>query len=119
MSNVQTKTLYWDRVPVFYIAEPGYYAEKEVGDAIRSVMDTRPVVIRSLPTTGSKVALFKTSPGGDKFAGVFAGGEPIVFREREGVLAEADCDESTKILLNRVADLIEAWGAENSGPTPS
>jgi hypothetical protein len=117
MPNVKTEALYWDRVPVFYIAEPGYYAEGEVGSAIRSLIDTRPDAIESLPRAGTKVTLFKTGPGGDKFAGVFVGGEPIVFREREGVLAEAKSDEPTRVLLDRVADLIETWGAENPGQT--
>jgi hypothetical protein len=119
MSKVETETLYWDRVPVFYIAEPGYYVEEEVGDAIRSLMETRPGAIESLPRGDSRITLFETGPGGEKFAGIFAGGAPIAFREREGVLAEAESYELTKVLLNRVADLIEAWAAESSGPARS
>src|SRR5829696_3660485 len=103
MPNVQTEALYWGQVPVFYVAEPGYFEEEEVGEAIRSLMEARPEAIESLPRAGSKVTLFKTGPGGEKFAGVFAGGEPIVTREREGVLAEVGSAEPTKILLERVA----------------
>ena len=115
MSSLQTKTLYWDRVPVTYVSEPGYYTEEEVRDAIHQLMAARPHALEGLPAADFSIDLFKGGPNGGKVASISVSKDPKVLRKRgQAVLAEAASDESTETLLYRITNVIQSWVLENT-----
>ena len=122
MSSLQTKTLYWDRVPVTYVSEPGYYTEEEVRSAIHQfrsaihqLLAARPHALKGLPAADFSIDLFKAGPNGGKLAGISVSKDPKVLRKRgQVVLAEAASDESTETLLYRITNVIQTWVLENT-----